>query len=264
MASYIPYCEDLYNFSQVCFFTDKNAWDPSNLMRPGLLGVSFGLAFEARDAHLQTITTLPALCNALTMVAVVDSSLLTDAGINDLVTNCPNLKFLSFSGAGKLTNASFYVALTKLLKLELLRITGRSPFKSVSHSGKLKTKGSITLLRKRESDPSKDIARDLKKLDLTGQDGMSLAACRKLSGEREGLEVVVGSTGASVYTYWKGEIVKVESNPGFRRYMGGPESGIEEESESDDDGEEEEYSDPEDETYDAMLSDLWSGGVLGS
>ncbi|KAA8893844.1 hypothetical protein FN846DRAFT_474206 [Sphaerosporella brunnea] len=250
MASYTPYHEDTPAVPQMCTWAHTEDWNPAGLTRPGLRGVCFQLAFEARDAHLQTITTLPALCNALTAVAVLDSSRLTDAGISDLVTCCPELKVLSLRGASKLTNASLHVALTKLSKLELLRIAGCS---AASRSGKLKTKGSITLLLRGsgESGGSNGVARGLKKLDLTGQDGLSFAACMRLSGEREGLEVVVGSTAA--YTYWKGAIVKVERNPVLGGgYMGGPgESGIAEEEEGEDgesDWEEEEYSDPEDET----------------
>jgi len=72
---------------------------------------------NACSAHLQPITTLPTLCNNLTMISVVNGSLLTDTGINDLITYSPNLKFVSFLYASKLTNASFDIALTNFRTL---------------------------------------------------------------------------------------------------------------------------------------------------
>lgn len=96
-------------------------------------------------------------------------------------------------------------------------------------------------------------------LDLTNQEGISIAVCRKLLREREELEVVVGFSSISVYTFWKGKVVNKESYLGFEIFQGENESG-DECSEQEDD---EEYSDPEDEMYDAMLSsDLFSAGYL--
>ncbi|KAF8246406.1 hypothetical protein K440DRAFT_662162 [Wilcoxina mikolae CBS 423.85] len=256
-ATYIPYREDTYDFSELCSFTRTTLWDESKFMNPDLTGVAFGIGFKLRDAHLQTITTIPSLCNALTMISVIDGSILTNAGIKDLITNCPNLKFVSFHHASKLTNVSFDLAITKLSNIELLRIKGQSLFKP----GKLKTKGSISILRRPES--GAQVARNLKMLDLTNQEGISISVCRKLSREREGLEVVVGYSSMSAYTFWKGEMVKAESYRGFEMFQGGSDNSGEESSEADDDDEEEEDSDLEDEMYDAMLgNELFSGGYL--
>ena len=174
------------------------------------------------------------------MVSVVDGSLLTDASIADLVTHCPNLKSLSMIGAPKLTNASFEIAVSRLSRLELLRITGRSPFKppSVCGSGKFKTNGTISLLRERGH-----LAGNLKMLHVAGHDGISFEACRKLSDKRRGLEIVVGSTGPVICTYWEGVMVHTDENP----YPGAEGSGSNSEVESGSyDDNEVEYSDPED------------------
>lgn len=277
-ASFIPYEEPRFSFAEVCSFTHVGGWDPSRLLCPGVVGVAGGVYFAPREyvsdptpqiaftlsteqlifhsAHLQTITTLPTLCNALAFVSFVDSAAITDGGVKDLITYCPNLKVLSFINAINLTDASFEVAVTQLASLEILRITGRTPFNPNSPSGKLTTKGSIGLLREQELGQTNKLGKKLKKLDLTGQAGISLVACRKLSGERNGLEIEVADVGPLVCTFWQGHLVGVENNPAFKPR--GPGSQLLIGSEEGD-----QYSDNEDEMYDNFHThDIFAGATL--
>ena len=224
------------------------------------------------SAHLQTITTLPALCTSLTKVHIFNATLLTDWGVIDLVTSCPNLKVLSFTGATRLTNASFAKTVKSLQGLEMLSITGRTSIifpRVICGPGNLKTKGSLSLLRIPKSRPQHSpIAPKLRSLVLTGHDGLSFAFSKKLTSQRAGLEIVLGSEGPLYCTFWKGVLVSVKENPSFSYIDDGHEYQSDRMSEEEEEEEEEEDSDGgeltnNDYSYDCFLSDsVVSGAYL--
>jgi len=199
------------------------------------------------SAHLQTFTTLPTLCANLTKLSILNSTLLTDTGVKDLVQCCPNLKTLHFAAANKLTNASFEAIVMKLSNLESLSITGKVDTVHPdlpSRSGKLRTDGSISCLLRRAprtgaSTRRPYIASKLRQLELTGHNGLSLSACKKLTRKRYGLEIKVGSVGPLHCTFWSGELVGVDVNPAYNEGGDG----------DDDDDDDDESVDEEQEIY---------------
>ncbi|KAF8420191.1 hypothetical protein EV426DRAFT_644462 [Tirmania nivea] len=254
LADFTPYQQRPYLRTEETTFNYTATWDPTNLMRPGLLAIHIGPWFEARNAHLQTFTTFPTLCTSLTKVSLLNSSLLTDTGVKDLVSSCPSLKSLTLAAATKLTNASFEAAVMKLSDLEFLCITGKVDTvvpDNPSRSGKLRTEGSISCLLRRA--PRVDgttgrpyIAGKLRRLELTGHDGLSLAACKKVTRKRDGLEIKVGSVGPLHCTFWRGELVRVEVNPVYDEFADDDDESAdgEELASYDDDGDDDEVMAP--------------------
>ena len=141
----------------------------------------------------------------------------------------------------------------KLSNLESLCITGKADTVHPdlpSRSGKLRTEGPISCLLRRAppragagSTTSRTyIASKLRRLELTGHDGLSLAACKKLTLKRHGLELKVGSVGPLHCTFWRGELVKVDVNPTYNE--------LHEDDDDDEDADEDQedyYDDDDDE-----------------
>ena len=96
---------------------------------------------------------------------------------------------------------------------------------------------------------------------LTGHDALSFSVGRKVTAKRAGLEIVLGSMGPLYCTFWKGELVSVEKNPGYEHIKKQAES-------AEDDPVEEWDSDrgvvtSEDHSYDTFLSaDFVEGAYL--
>lgn len=189
---------------------------------------------------------------------IQNAGLLTDCGIIDLVTSCPNLKVLSFTGATKLTCVSFTEIVEKLQELEMLGITGRTNIIScytACPAGSLKTRETLGLLHRRL------VAPKLRSLVLTGHDEISFAVGRKLTAKRGGLEIILGSRGPLYCTFWKGELVRVEENPAYK-YINHDDDDDESGGVSDDEGQEwdSEFT-SEDHTYDCLFSAHYTEGA---
>ncbi|KAL0059503.1 Homeobox protein tos8 [Marasmius tenuissimus] len=197
----------------------------TKLNLPGIKQIRFGEDFDIRDAHLQTMSSIPTLMSTLQVLSLGDSDTgkgawLTDAGVQSFLSQAPNLISLTLDACRDLTDATLIHALESCPRLQLLQITGNDKVQ-----GKI-TDSVFRTIRERQNigvnlrelvlydQPVSPYSKDFKDLsnarkDLTVREGETL-------GDGIAANMIAAMSGGAMTTAWKnGEMVGIDTDMGF-------------------------------------------------
>ncbi|KIV80777.1 hypothetical protein PV11_08254 [Exophiala sideris] len=192
----------------------ESDWHPSKLAA-NLKRLSFSKGreeFNIKDHHLDLVVAAGAnFCHKLEEFSCGDDSTgygseLSDAAVIRLAAACPNLRKVYLTSATRLTDDALLAFFTHCPKIHTLSITGND-------KGKGNIKGSALLELKKD----KEMAKQLRKLDLVDQQSLDHKYLKSVGTARKQLVITEGDSSEKSYDFgsistWKGGKLKLDNS----------------------------------------------------